>query len=114
MKPGGWSAGSVNGREALLRSLAPEVVTALEQLIDERLAAAASPSDGKGSPWLEVRDAADYLHVSERTIARMVKRGRVRSTTLGRRRLFHRDDLNAVAATGEETAPTAPPRRRQE
>jgi excisionase family DNA binding protein len=47
-----------------------------------------------------------------RTVGRRVAKGRVRSTTIGRRRLLHRDDLDALAAAGEETAPTAPPRRR--
>jgi excisionase family DNA binding protein len=65
------------------------------------------------SPWLALDEAAAYLRVSVRTLERRIAKGRVRSTTIGRRRLLHREDLDALAetATGEETAPTAPPRR---
>jgi excisionase family DNA binding protein len=65
-----------------------------------------------GSPWLALDEAATYLRISVRTLERWIAKGRVRSTTIGRRRLLHRDDLDALAAAGEETAPTAPPRRR--
>jgi excisionase family DNA binding protein len=93
----------VSARDRLLASLAPELVDALEQLIDERLEAA--PRGGiTESPWLLLAEAAEYVRVSERTMQRLLKRGRVRSMTFGRRRLFHRDDLDAVvrAATGED------------
>lgn len=65
-----------------------------------------------GSPWLSEAEAADHLRVSKRTVQRMVAQGRVRSTTIGRRRLLHRDDLDQ-AATGEEIARTTPPRHRE-
>lgn len=67
-----------------------------------------------GSPWLSLDEAAEYLRVNRRTVERLVARGRVRSTTLGRRRLLHRDELDswAAAATGEDVAPATPPRRR--
>jgi excisionase family DNA binding protein len=70
----------------LARQLAPLVVAELER--------EASPG---GSPWLSVAEAARYLSVSERTIERAIERGRLRSSTLGRRRLLHRDDLDALA-----------------
>jgi excisionase family DNA binding protein len=107
----------VTGRDRLLRSLAPEVVEAIEQLVSDCVQAAldeAHAANGGSSPWLTLEDAADYLRVSTKTIERRIKAKRVRSTTIGRRRLLHRDDLDrlARAATREETAPTAPPRRR--
>ena len=60
--------------------------------------------DGVASPWLSVRDGAAYLGVSERSLGRAITRGRIRSSTVGSRRLLHRDDLDAFArrATGEE------------
>jgi excisionase family DNA binding protein len=64
-----------------------------------------------GSPWYAEAEAARYLRISERTLQRLSAKERVRSTAVGRRRLYHRDELNRLAA-GEETAPTAPPRRR--
>jgi excisionase family DNA binding protein len=48
-------------------------------------------------PWLALDEAAAYMRVSERTLERRIKSGRVRSTTIGRRRLLHRDDLDALA-----------------
>jgi excisionase family DNA binding protein len=70
----------------------------------------------QASPWLSVTEAAEHLRVSERTLQRMAGRGRVRSSTIGRRRLYHRDDLDALAraATGEDVAPATPSRRRGE
>ena len=47
------------------------------------------------SPWLSIAEAADYLRTSERTVHRLVNRNRVRSMTIGRRRLLHRHDLDA-------------------
>ena len=73
-----------------------------------------SPPVANDSPWLSIADAAVYLGVSERTIERAIARGRLESSTIGSRRLLHRAELDAYvrAATGEEVAPTTPPRRR--
>jgi excisionase family DNA binding protein len=70
---------------------------------------------GGPSPWLSLAKGAEYLGVSERTIEREIARGRLRSATLGRRRLLHRDDLETLARSGDGggIAPTTPPRRRQ-
>jgi excisionase family DNA binding protein len=56
---------------------------------------------GGPSPWLSLADGAAYLGVSERTLERAITRGRLRSSTLGRRRLLHRDDLDALARSGD-------------
>lgn len=67
---------------------------------------------GGPSPWLSLADGAAYLGVSERTLEREVTRGRLRSSTLGRRRLLHRDDLDALARSGDgegKRQPTHPP-----
>jgi excisionase family DNA binding protein len=99
----------------LERIFSPDVAAILEAEIDRRVRAAIAEFDGRsdGSPWLSEAEAADHLRVSKRTVQRLVARGRVRSTTIGRRRLLHRDDLDALAAAGEGTAPTVPPRRRR-
>lgn len=99
-------------RQQLERLLAPELVDAIEDLVAARVDEALAERDGAdGSPWMSYPKAAEYLGVSERTLERWVERKRLRSHALGRRRLLHRDDLDRAAA-GEETAPTAPPRRR--
>ena len=96
--------------------LGPQLVEAIERCVDERVRAAlAEHRDRSDPPWLTIAEAADYLRVSERTVDRLVARRRLRSSTIGRRRLVSRDDLDAYmrATTGEEVAPTTPPRRRR-
>lgn len=95
----------------------PDLVDAIQRLVDERLQEAL---DGReqtaGSPWLSQSEAAEYLRVSERTLQRHVRRQRIQpSTSLGRP-LFHREQLDALAraATGEDVAPTTSPRRRSQ
>jgi excisionase family DNA binding protein len=102
---------------SLDRELARALIAALRddpELRDELRELLASPTADPASPWLSVTEAAEHLRVSERTLQRMAGRGRVRSSTIGRRRLYHRDDLDALAATGEGVASTTPPRRRTE
>jgi len=98
--------------ESLAEALRPLVVELVEQELDRRHAEQDDPARSV-SPWLSIAEAADYLRVSERKLARLIESGRVRSSTIGRRRLLHRDDLDR-AATGEGTAPTVPPRHREE
>jgi excisionase family DNA binding protein len=91
--------------EARLEAMfAREALSALEALIAERIEAAfAARAHSNGTPWLSLRDAAEYLAVSERTLERAIAKGRLRSSALGRRRILHRDDLDAYArAAGEE------------
>jgi excisionase family DNA binding protein len=105
----------VTGRDRLLQSLAPELVDAIEQLVSDRVEAALDQvTSGDLNPWLSLEEAAEYLRVSPRTLERRIEKGRLRSSSIGRRRLLHRDDLDqlAQAATREDVAPTTPPRRR--
>ena len=80
----------------LERIFSLDVAAILEAEIDRRVQAVlvGLDLDRDGSPWLSEDQAADYLGVSKRTVQRMVARKRVRSTTIGRRRLLHRDDLD--------------------
>jgi excisionase family DNA binding protein len=68
--------------------------------------------NARGSPWFSIADGAEYLGLSERTLEREMRRGRLRSETVGRRRLVHRDALDAyVKGDGGGEAPATPPRR---
>ena len=80
------------------RLLGPDLVAALEQLVDARVSAALESQGAvkDASPWLSLRDCAERLRVSERTVTRLVKRGRIRTCTVGRRVLVHADDLDAA------------------
>lgn len=89
-------------RDRLAAVLAPDVLAALDEWIAERVASAAELVPPL-SPWLSAEDAAGYVGVSKRTIERAQARGRLRSAEVGRRRVYHRDDLDAwIRASGEE------------
>ena len=80
-----------------LNLFAPELVQAIERLVDQRVKdALAEREPSNGRTWLSVAEAAVYLGVSERSVGRLLERGRIRSTYLGRRRLLHREDLDAA------------------
>ena len=90
--------------ESLTFSLPPDAIEAIAQRAAELVLEQIDHGNGSRSPWLSLAEAAGYLRVSERQLQRLLARGRVRSTTIGRRRLLHRDDLDALAraATREE------------
>jgi excisionase family DNA binding protein len=93
----------LTARERLHGVLAPELLDVIDEFVAEGLRAALADLTPNGSPWLSLAQAANYLGVSERTVERGLARGRLRSSSIGRRRLLHRDDLDAyVRATGEE------------
>ena len=101
--------------DPLALTLPPESLEAIAERAAELVLQRLGDENGSAaSPWLSVGEAAEYLRTSERTLQRLVGRERIRSSTIGRRRLFHRDDLDqlARAATREDAAPTTPPRRR--
>ena len=101
-------------RERLAAVLAPDLLDALEELVAERVAAElAATSAEPRSPWLSLGAAAERAGVSERSLERAIAAGRLQSSTIGRRRLVHRDHLDAyVSGDGGGEAPATPPRRR--
>lgn len=105
----------MTNRDVLLAALSPDLVAGIENLITERVREELEAAGEQcSSPWHSLEEAADYLRVSPRTVERQLARGRLRSQTIGRRRLLHRDDLDALAraATREVVTPATPPRRR--
>jgi excisionase family DNA binding protein len=62
-----------------LRSLfAPDVVVALERLVDERVAEALAARDREPAKrWLSPREAGEYLACSERAVYARIRRGRI-------------------------------------
>lgn len=104
---------------ALGPALARELLAALrddpELRAELRALVAADGGERRGPQrdWYSLREAADYLRVSPRTVERLVATGRLPTSTVGRRRLAHRRDLDALAAAGRDTLPVAPIRRRR-
>jgi excisionase family DNA binding protein len=93
----------VTARERLEELLGPNLAGTISELVGELVAAAVEQQTGApdASPWLSVPEAAGYLRASERTVQRLVARGRIRSTSVGRRRLLHRDELDAYMQSTE-------------
>jgi excisionase family DNA binding protein len=95
-----------------LSDLLATIEDAIERVVDARVRELlAELPVTPPSPWLTVSEAADYLRTSERTVQRLVTRHRVCSATIGRRRLLHRDDLDALAAREEKREPLRPRRQ---
>ena len=64
-------------------------------------AAPDAPARPEGKPW-SLRAAAAFWGVSERHVAHLVATSRVRSITIGRRRLLPDDEVKRVAREGTE------------
>jgi excisionase family DNA binding protein len=68
--------------------------------VDERVAATLAERENGSEPaWLTLSEAAEHLRVSESTVGRMLKQGRLRSNYIGRRRLVARTDLDSVSGS---------------
>jgi excisionase family DNA binding protein len=81
------------------RPVTADLLAALEALVDERVAAVLANRElpeNRESPWLTLAQSAERLHVSRRTVSRLVARGRIRTCAVGRRVLVHSDDLDAA------------------
>jgi excisionase family DNA binding protein len=91
-----------DARDRLARLFGPEVLSALDEWIDERLAADRSggrPAEQE-KVWFSIEEAADHLGVSRRSVERAIAGKRLASTTIDRRRLVHRDELDRFAKSG--------------
>lgn len=67
--------------------LGPELVTAIEQLVDERVAQAVAElrAPPPASPWLTVAQAAELLGCSADAVRMRIRRGRLAARRQGRR-----------------------------
>ena len=72
----------------------------LREFIREEIAAA-TPPPAPAREWFSIVEAGDYLRVSESTVARLVSDGRLRSTTIDRRRIVKRTWLDEFAMARE-------------
>jgi hypothetical protein len=86
----------VTGRDRLLQSLAPEVVAAIEQLVEELVL----EHVGDGSPWLDREAAAGYLSLP---VSRLEKDKSIPAHRVGRRILYNSHELDAYLRDGLRT-----------
>lgn len=96
----GDSSSVESGLLALLRPL-------VTQLVAEVIEARTPEPRSDRSPWLTVREAADYLRVSEGSVRQLIRRGTVPSYKLEGRRLIRRPDLDDVLLDKSNKAPAA-------
>src|SRR5690242_11769313 len=70
----------------LLRMFAPELVEAIERLVDERVAAAlAAQAPAADRAWLTLEEAGEQLACTPDAVRMRVKRGRLEGRRQGRR-----------------------------
>ena len=69
------------------------------EIVLERLDDASVPNDHE--PWLSVRDASSRLGVSERTVRRLVEKGELPATRVGRCVRLDPIDIDAYLQTGK-------------
>jgi excisionase family DNA binding protein len=81
----------------LLTLLSPQAHAALVELIDQRVAEKLTETEGghsASSPWLTVKDAAEFLRASEGAIRKRIQRGQLKAhRPEGSQILLRRDEL---------------------
>jgi excisionase family DNA binding protein len=92
----------------------PDLLAAIERLVDERVEQRVRERDEPTSRWLTIPEAAKYARVSTRTFQRLLTKKQVRATSVGRRSVVDRHEVDRYleATAGDDVAPTTPPRRR--
>jgi excisionase family DNA binding protein len=79
-------------------TFSPDLIAALEQLVDRRVASAlAALPTRDGAPWLTLDQAAERLDCSTDAVRMRVKRGRLESRRQGRRLYVSRDSVDGIA-----------------
>ena len=87
----------MTARDRLASALAPELLAALEQLVDERVAAALAETEpADGARWLTLEQAAERLGCSPDAVRMRAKRGRLESRRHDRRVYVSRMDVDAL------------------
>lgn len=75
-----------NARDRLAAVLAPDLIEAIEDLVDERVAAEVASISASSAPaWLTLDQAAERLGCSRDAVRMRARRGRLESKPHGRR-----------------------------
>ena len=88
----------LQAREQLERALAPKLLAALEQLVDERVAAALAEAAAQesGARWLTLEQAAQRLGCTSDAVRMRAKRNRLETRRQGRRLYVSRESVDGL------------------
>ncbi len=70
-----------------------EFFDALAEAVASKVAASL-PAPAPGSPWMQVEEAAEYSRIALGTFRQLSAEGKIPSHSAGRRRLYHRDEVD--------------------
>ena len=89
----------MTARDRLAVALAPELLRALEELVDERVRAELDARGNRtnGPRWMTVEQAADRLSCSPDAIRMRVKRGRLEHRRQGLRVYISAESVDRIA-----------------
>lgn len=88
----------MNARDRLAAALSPDLVAAIEELVEERVRAELEATrEPNGRTWLTLDEAAERLNCSTDAVRMRCKRGRLKSKTQGRRRYVSAASLEELA-----------------
>jgi excisionase family DNA binding protein len=91
----------VTARDRLAAVLAPDVVAALEELVDERVAESLSELAAEnGAAWLTLTQAAARLGCSADAVRMRVNRGRLEARRQGRRLYVSAASVDQLGGVG--------------
>lgn len=96
----------------LIQSLSAEARAELDLYVAEQVARSL---DGlqQGTPWMSVTEGAEYLRLSPAMLRKLIASGKLEAHGVGRRRLVHRDDLDALVRGGGSGGSASHPRPRR-
>jgi excisionase family DNA binding protein len=86
----------LTGRDRLLAALSPELVEALDELVDERVRDRfddLAGASGSASPWLSIVEAAELLRCKRQRVDDLLSQGRLARYKDGSRTLVNRIEL---------------------
>ena len=88
----------MNSRDRLLAVLSPDLVAAIEQLVDERVQdriGGVARTRDSASPWLSVVEAAELLRCKRQRVDDLLSQGRLTRHKDGSRTLLSRAEVDA-------------------
>ncbi len=83
----------MTGRDRLLAALAPDLVEAIDQLVEESVRETLATVGAPSSPWLSIVEAAELLRCKRQRVDDLLSQGRLARYKDGSRTLVSRIEL---------------------